>query len=227
MAHSQAVELPLNTAPAPPTHPPTSVTVPEQGTGAGQPRAAQQAWKGTVRGGRLGRRPPYPRPAGWKAKPAGGHPASALRSPEDTTVHIRAASAGQDLHGAGGGGRTTGSRQAPSRGLAPSGELPRARGGGPALREDSRGRRTHQDKGRAVPHGRCSARPHKAGTCQLGPGKTPQRTEWVNQDTPPSERLALTCRPRGHEGQRVGAVGSPVLGDPPGSAGWRPSTNQH
>lgn len=79
-----------------------------------------------MRGGRLGRRPPYPRPAGWKAEPAGGHPASALRSPEDTTVHIRAASAGQDLHGAGGGGRTTGSRQAPSRGLAPSGELPRA-----------------------------------------------------------------------------------------------------
>lgn len=35
MAHSQAVELPLNTAPAPPTHLPTSVTVPEQGTGAG------------------------------------------------------------------------------------------------------------------------------------------------------------------------------------------------
>lgn len=124
MAHSQAVELPLNTAPAPPTHPPTSVTVPEQGTGAGPasgcPAGPERHRERRKAGppapvpppcrleGRTCRRPPGFRPAFPRGHHS-SHPSSFCRSGP-----------------AWGGGQTTGSRQAPSRGLAPSGELPRA-----------------------------------------------------------------------------------------------------
>lgn len=224
MARSQATAPCSGSAPKHSASPGTSVTVPEQGTG--WPASACPAGRGKApRGGKARPLAPALPPHGLEGRPCQGHPASGLRAflaqrpqrtPPFTSERLLRVRTCVGVRG------SLGSRQAPRRGLASSGELPRAREGGPALREDSRWCRTHQDKARAVPRADGLLRPRRADTHQHGPGKI--RSWGATGGTPPSERLDLTCHPQQHEGQRVGATGSPALGDPPGSAGWRAPT---